>query len=115
MILTEHSSRLYFKSLSLFLNIFPFNIRCWTFDVRCSFFFSKPSTVSQLKNKLALMGGGNYFPKSSRAPTPQWAITLDASPKLVSSISIRSALTIFTEPAKDAGAKGHKMVICPSP
>ena len=40
----------------LFLHPFPFNIRCWTFDVRCSSFFSKPSTVSRHKNNSALMG-----------------------------------------------------------
>ena len=28
------------QHLFLFLHLFPLNIRCWTFDVRCSFFFS---------------------------------------------------------------------------
>ena len=47
---TEHSTAMYdshrilkqpfFKVISLFLHLFPFNIRCWTFDVRCSSFFS---------------------------------------------------------------------------
>jgi hypothetical protein len=37
------------KAISLF------NVRCWTFDVQCSF-FSKPSTVYLAqKNNLALM------------------------------------------------------------
>jgi hypothetical protein len=26
------------EHLFLFLHLFPFNVRCWTFDVRCSFF-----------------------------------------------------------------------------
>ena len=31
----------------LFLHLFPFNVRCWTFDVRCSF-FSVPPGQKQL-------------------------------------------------------------------
>ena len=38
-----------------------FNIRCWTFDVRCSFFFRKPSTVPRRKKNLALMGRSPYL------------------------------------------------------
>ena len=29
----------FFQDISLFLHLFPFNIRCWTFDVRCSFYY----------------------------------------------------------------------------
>ena len=39
----------------LFLHLFPLNIRCWTFDVRCSSFFSNPSTVPRPKNNFAPM------------------------------------------------------------
>jgi len=40
--------------LFVFLHLFPFNIRCWTFDFH--FFFNKPCTVPRRKNNLALMG-----------------------------------------------------------
>jgi hypothetical protein len=36
----------------------------WTFDVRCSFFFSKPATVPQRINNLALMG---FIPAQSNS------------------------------------------------
>ena len=35
------------ECLFLFLHLFPFNVRCWTFDVRCSF-FSVPPEEKQL-------------------------------------------------------------------
>jgi len=41
--------------LFLFLHLFPFNIRCWAFDVRCSFFSNKPATVTRFINNSALM------------------------------------------------------------
>ena len=57
-----------FVLLFLFLHLFPFNVRCWTFDVRCSIVFSKPSTVPRRKNNLALMGLNPY--KASAAGSP---------------------------------------------
>ncbi len=44
------------QRLFLFLHLFPFNIRCWTFDVRCSFFSVNLPQSIRCKNNLALMG-----------------------------------------------------------
>ncbi len=41
----------FFQIICLFLHLFPFNVRCWTFDVRCSFFQSLLG-----KNNLVLKG-----------------------------------------------------------
>ncbi len=50
-------SRFDIRSNSLFIHLFPFNIRCWTFDVRCSFFSVNLPQSIRCKNNLALMGG----------------------------------------------------------
>jgi tRNA(fMet)-specific endonuclease VapC len=34
----------FFQVICLFLHLFPFNVRCWTFDVQCSFFLIPPDT-----------------------------------------------------------------------
>ena len=50
----------FFQIICLSLHLFPFNIRCWTFDVRCSFF-----QFLSHQNNLALMlpCHGSGFPK----------------------------------------------------
>ena len=60
------------KAVSSF---FPFNIRCWTFDVRCSSFktilYDVNATCECLQNKLALMGRIPYivsYPKKEKTP-----------------------------------------------
>ena len=49
----------FFQVICLFLHLFPFKIRCWTFSVRCSYFQLLPG-----KNNLVLMDcvpeGGTY-------------------------------------------------------
>ncbi len=45
----------FFQIICLFLHLFPFNVRCWTFDVRCSF-FSVPPEEKQLSAYSAWKG-----------------------------------------------------------
>ena len=69
------------QRLCLFLHLFPFNIRCWTFDVRCSFFLVKPPCAPAQGILTVSQNGGTR--RSNNPPSPRlWRVTTPFIPVL---------------------------------